>query len=79
MMHIMAATPKHREQFRVLLHDGMHSRRAGQAANAPTNRRIPLGTKSSASAPASLLETHCSINSGRSWYGCGLATCIEKN
>ena len=67
MMHITVAIPRQRAQFRVLLHNGKHNRRAGQAAKAPISRSIPLGTSSSARAASSLLETHCSISRGRSW------------
>ena len=65
-MHMTAAIPRQRAQFRVLLHNGKHNRRAGQAAKAPINRRIPFGTSSSARAPSSLSETHCSTRSGHS-------------
>ena len=66
MMHMSAAIPRQRAQFRVLLHKGIHNRRAGQAAKAPIRRSIPLGTSSSARATSSLFETHCSMRSVRS-------------
>ena len=66
MMHIRVAINRQRAQFRVLLHNGKHNRRAGQAAKAPIMRRSPLGTSSSARAPSSLFETHCSIRRVRS-------------
>lgn len=67
MIHMTAAIATHRAQFRVLLHNGIHRRRAGQAAKAPLRRSIPLGIKSSARAPASLSEMHCSTRTVRSW------------
>ena len=66
-MHITVAIPKQRAQFLVLLHNGKHKRRAGQAAMAPIIRSIPFGTRRRARAASSSLETHCSRSSGSSW------------
>lgn len=78
MMHMTAAITKQRAQFRVLLHNGIHKRRAGQAANVPIRSNSPLGTKSSDRAPSSLSEMHCSTSCTRSSYGRGLSTCCEN-